>query len=64
MNKTIKRFASLQQLKAHECLAWREVSPAERLRAVTEISAALYAVKGSMPDVRRLKGSAIRLQRR
>src|SRR6185437_5633395 len=37
-------------MKRAEREAWRNVSSAEKIRAVTEITTALYAMKGSMPD--------------
>ena len=50
-------------MKADEYAAWRRVSPRERLRAVMEISNALYGLKGQAPNVRRLQRSLVRIQR-
>lgn len=63
VDKRLTRFSSLEAMKRAERDAWRQVSPAERIRAVTEITMALYAMKGSMPDVPRLQRTLVRIKR-
>jgi len=64
MDKNIRRFRSLDTMKADEYAAWGKVSPRERLRAVMDISNDLYGLKGQVPHVRRLQRSLVRIQRR
>jgi hypothetical protein len=64
VDKTIKRFTSLQSMKAAEYEAWQAISARDRLAAAMDISIALYGLKGLAPSVRRLQGSAVRVQRR
>jgi hypothetical protein len=62
VDKTIRRFSSLDMMKADEYAAWRGVSPRERLRAVMDISTDLYGLKGQAPNVRRFQRSLIRIR--
>jgi hypothetical protein len=64
VDKTIRRFSSLDTMKADEYAAWRQVSARERLRAVMDISNDLYGLKVQAPNVRRLQRSLVRIQRR
>jgi hypothetical protein len=64
VDKTIRRFKSLGAMKAAEYEVWQAVSARDRLTAVMDISIALYGLKGQAPNVRRLQGSLVRVQRR
>ena len=63
MDKTIRRFSSLDEMKAEEYRYWQSVSVAERMRAVAEITLEAYALKGQSPDVQRLQRTLVRIQR-
>ena len=63
MDKRITRFASLEAMKAAEFLHWQSLPARERIQAVSDISNAAYAMKGSLSDVPRLQRPLVRLQR-
>jgi hypothetical protein len=50
-------------MKRAEREAWQKASPAERIRAATELSTALYGMKASMQDIPRLKRILVRIER-
>jgi len=53
VDKTIRRYRSLKQMKADEHSVWRGTSPGERLHAAMELSGTLYELKRKAPNVRR-----------
>jgi hypothetical protein len=63
MNKEIRRFQSLDAMKADEYSAWRAVSPGERIRAAMDLSIELYGLKERTPDEQRLQRTLICLKR-
>lgn len=63
MDKTLRRYESFQAMKADEYEAWQRVSPSERIRAVSELTMALYALTRHTRDVPRLQRTLVRLQR-
>jgi hypothetical protein len=63
VDKTITRYDSLQAMKIAEREAWRRLPPRERIRAVMDITIALYAMKGHALDVARLQRTLVRIQR-
>jgi hypothetical protein len=63
MDKTIRVYDSLEEMKADEYRYWQSRPVHERMNAVSEITLAAYALKGSVPDVRRLERVAVCLQR-
>ena len=63
MDKSIHRYSSLDAMKADEYRYWQSVSGQERMRAVSEMSAEAYALKGQLPDVLRLQRTLVRIQR-
>jgi len=63
MDKTIRVYASHREMKADEYRYWQSRPAHERMAAVAEISLAAYAMKGAAPDVTRLQGPVVRLQR-
>ena len=63
MDKRITRFSSLEAMKAAEYHAWQHLPAQERLRAVMDITTALYRMKGQIKDVPRLQRTLTRIQR-
>jgi hypothetical protein len=63
MDKTIKRYRSLDAMKADGIRAWQRVSAGERIRAVSALTTVLYALKGQPPDVQRLQRTLVRIKR-
>ena len=63
MDKTITTFDSLEELKTTELRQWQSLPADERLRAVSEITLALYRMKEPEPDVRRIQRTLVHLQR-
>jgi hypothetical protein len=62
MDKVIREYTGFDTLKADEYRDWQELSPQERMDAVTEITLAAYQMKGLTPDVRRLQRTLVHLQ--
>jgi hypothetical protein len=63
MDKSIRRFSSLDEMKAEEYRYWQGVSARERIQAVSDITRDAYALKGQLPSVQRLQRTLIRIQR-
>jgi len=63
MDKSIKRYQSLSAMKADEYAAWQRVPPSERIRAVSELTMALYGLAKQARDVPRLQRTLVRLKR-
>ena len=63
MDKTIRRYSSLDAMKAEEYRYWQSVSALERMRAVSEMSTEAYSLKGHLLDVPRLQRVLVRIQR-
>jgi hypothetical protein len=63
MDKTIRRFSSLAEMKAEELRDWQALSSRERIEAVSEITATAFALKGQTANVPRLQGSLVHLKR-
>ncbi len=63
MDKTIRRYSSLDEIKAGEYRYWQSRPVHERLDAVEEIIETAYALKGwkMVPDVPRLQRPFVRL---
>jgi hypothetical protein len=65
VDKTIRKYASLSDLdevKAQEYRYWQSRPVHERLAAVSELTQALYAMKGA-PSVLRLQRTLVRVER-
>ena len=65
VDKTIRKYASLSDLdevKAQEYRYWQSRPVHERLAAVSELTQALYAMKGA-PSVPRLQRTLVRVER-
>ena len=66
MDKSIRKFSSLAQLdviKGEEYRYWQSRPVHERTDAVSELTQALYAMKGAAPDVPRLQRTLVRFER-
>ena len=66
MDKTIRKFAgvaNLDKIKAEEYRYWQSRPVQERTDAVSELSQALYAMKGAVSDVPRLQRTLVRFER-
>lgn len=59
----IRRFASLEAMKAEEYGYWQRQPAQERLEAVSEISVEAYGLKGLPPDACRLQRTLVHLKR-
>jgi hypothetical protein len=63
MDKTIRVYDSLDEMKADQYRYWQSRPVDERMDAVVEITLATYAMKGAAPDVPRLQRTLVHLQR-
>jgi hypothetical protein len=63
VDKTITAFQSLDELKVAELREWQSLPAHERLRAVSELTLALYRMKEPDLDVRRIQRTLVHLQR-
>ena len=63
MEKTIRKYSSLDEMKADEYRYWQSRPVHERMDAVSELTLAMYAMKGAAPDVPRLQRTLIHLRR-
>jgi hypothetical protein len=62
VDKTIRKYSNLEEMKADEIREWQQLSAAERMEAVREITLAAYRIKGLITDVPRLERTLVRLQ--
>jgi hypothetical protein len=63
MDKTLRKYTSLDEMKADEYRYWRSRPVWERMAAVCELTQEHYAIKGAAPDVPRLQRTLVRVQR-
>jgi hypothetical protein len=63
MDKVIRKYASLDAMKADEYRDWQRLPAHERMNAVADITLAAYQMKGPAPEVRRLQRTLVHLQR-
>ena len=63
MDKTIRKYASFDEMKADEYRYWQSRPVHERMSAVADLTLAAYALKETTRDVRRLQRVVVRLQR-
>lgn len=63
MDKTLRRYSSLEAMKADEYRAWQKLLSRERLNAAAELSIGAYRMKESSRNVpARLQRTLVRLQ--
>ena len=63
MDKTIRVYNSLAEMKADEYRYWQNRPVHERMDAVAELTLAAYAMEGPVPDAPRLQRTLVCLQR-
>ena len=63
MDKTIRVYHSLDEMKADEYRYWQSRPVHERTDAVSDLTQAMYALKGATPDVPRLQRTLVRFER-
>jgi hypothetical protein len=63
MDKTIRTYASLDDMKADEYRDWHRRPAHERMEAVKEITLAAYQIKELTLDVRRLQTTLVHIPR-
>jgi hypothetical protein len=62
VDKTIRKYASFDEMKADEYRYWQSRPVHERMDAVSELTQALYAMKGAAPGVPRLQRTVVHFQ--
>jgi hypothetical protein len=63
MDKTIRKYTSFDEIKADEYRYWQSRPVHERMDAVSELTQAMYTMKGAVPNVPRLQRTLVRFQR-
>jgi hypothetical protein len=64
MDKTIRKYASFDEMKTDDYREWQELPGYERLNAAAELSLGLYQAKEPTGDVQpRLQRTLVHLQR-
>lgn len=64
MDKTIRKYTSFEEMKAEDYREWQALPGYERLKAVTELSIALYGIQQAARDAKpRLQRTLVRVQR-
>jgi len=63
MDKTIRKYASFDEMKADEYRYWQSRPVHERVQAVSELTQEHYAMKGAVADVPRLQRTLVRFER-
>ncbi len=61
MERIIRKYSSLDAMKADEYRDWQQLPVHERMRAVAELTLAAYKMKGQSPDVQRLERTLVHL---
>jgi hypothetical protein len=61
MDKAIRRYASLDEMKADEYRYWQSRPVHERMQPLSELTEEMYAMKVAAPDVPRLQRILIRI---
>ena len=63
MDKTIRKYASLDEMKADEYRYWQSRPVHERVAAVSELTEEGHRMKGERPDAFRLQRTLVRFER-
>ena len=63
VDKTIRKYTSLDEMKADEYRYWQSRPVHERVAAVWELTEIGYKMKGLGPDAFRLQRTCVRLER-
>ena len=62
MDKTIRRYTSLDEMKRDEYRDWQSMLPRERMDAAAELSIGAYGLKDPANVSARLQRTLVRLQ--
>ncbi|MGI8743428.1 MAG: hypothetical protein ACR2NN_12825 [Bryobacteraceae bacterium] len=62
MDKTIRRYSSLDDMKRDEYRDWQKLTASERLDAAAELSIGAYRLKDPQNVPERLQRTLVRLQ--
>jgi hypothetical protein len=63
MDKTIRKLATFDEMKADEYRYWQSRPVHERVAAVSELTQEHYAMKDEVPDVPRLQRTVVHFER-
>jgi len=63
MDKTLRRYSSLDEMKADEYRYWQTRPVYERVAAISELTEEGYRLKGVATDAFRLQRTLVRIQR-
>jgi hypothetical protein len=63
MDKTIRKYTSLDEMKADEYRYWQSRPVHERVAAVSELTEEGYRMKGMGPDAFRLQRTLVHFER-
>lgn len=63
MDKTVRKFGSVEEMKDEEYRYWQSVPPSERIAATYDHSVEAYRMKGIAADGQRLKRTLVRFER-
>jgi IS1 family transposase len=63
MDKTVRKFASFEEVKDEEYRYWQSVTPEERIRAAWELCIDSYRTKGIEPNGQGLRRTLVRFER-
>jgi len=62
MDKVIRKYDSFEAMKDDEQREWQQMTAAERMQAVVELTLALYQIKDPAAHVGRLERTLVHLQ--
>lgn len=63
MDKTVRKFASFEEIKNEEYRYWQSVPPEERIRAAWQLCIDQYRRKGVEPNGQVLRTTLVRFER-
>ena len=63
MDKTIRKYASFDDMKSDEYRYWQSRPVHERVAAVSELTEECYRMKGMKPDAFRLQRTLVHFER-
>jgi hypothetical protein len=63
MDKTIRKYANFDEMKADEYRYWQSRPVHERVAAVSQLTQEHYAMKGEVTDVPRLQRTLVHFER-
>jgi hypothetical protein len=63
MDKNLRRYTSLDEMKADEYRYWQSRPVYERVAAVSQLTEEGYKLKGAGPDAFRLQRTLVRVER-